>query len=234
VNNKTVSYAVHFYTASGIVFQFLSLIELTRSETDVRLVFYYLFFGVFIDATDGPLARYFNVSEHLPQISGNVIDDIVDYTGFTLIPLALVWRMGWLGGDGMFEVVIISLGMISSLFGFSNVNAKDDRGFFLGFPSYWNIYAFFAGIFYEYWGYYVPCILLVILAVLTLLPVRFIYPNKAPKNVRFHILSGAAIWAVYILYLLPDYPAVKPFELILLLLYPCYYVFVSFRLSRRL
>src|ERR1043165_1101811 len=35
------------------------------------------------------------------------------------------------------------LGRLASAYGFSQTNAKTDDGFFLGFPSYWNIVAFY-------------------------------------------------------------------------------------------
>ena len=36
--------------------------------------------------------------------------------------------------------------MLASVFGFANVGAKEEKGgFFLGFPSYWNVVAFYTG-----------------------------------------------------------------------------------------
>jgi phosphatidylcholine synthase len=231
MNKKRIAYLIHFYTASGIVLFFLSIIELTRPEVDVRLVFCYLFAGVFIDATDGPLARYCNVSENVPHVSGRLIDDIVDYVGFTFVPLVMVWRMGWVDCGGGLDIVFVSFAMISSLFGFANTSAKDDRGFFLGFPSYWNVYAFYAGILFYHWGGWLPLALLVTLSVLTVLPVRFVYPNKAPGEVRFYVIGGGVIWSGYLLYLLPAYPHIEMHELIISLVYPLWYVFISQRLS---
>ena len=35
------------------------------------------------------------------------------------------------------------LPLLASAYGFSQVNVKTDDGFFLGFPSYWNIVAYY-------------------------------------------------------------------------------------------
>ena len=38
---------------------------------------------------------------------------------------------------------LLWLPLLASAYGFSQVNAKTPDGFFLGFPSYWNIIAFY-------------------------------------------------------------------------------------------
>ena len=63
--------------------------------------------------------------------------------------------MGWLPGsanghDGFdLSLAWVAPAMMASLLGFANTGAKDEAaGFFLGFPSYWNLYAYYAG----YWS----------------------------------------------------------------------------------
>jgi phosphatidylcholine synthase len=72
------AHLVHVYTASGVAFAFAAAAEICARETDVRLVFIYLFVSLFIDATDGPLARRFQVKRWAAGIDGRTIDDIVD------------------------------------------------------------------------------------------------------------------------------------------------------------
>jgi phosphatidylcholine synthase len=123
---------------------------------------------------------------------------------------------------------------VASLFGFANTGAKDEAGgFFLGFPSYWNIVAFYAGFFHRLWGPWVNAALLLLLAVLTVLPVRFLYPNLAPRPWRVPVVAGAVVWLGVMLAMLPDYPQASLTLLGGSLIYPALYCGLSFRLAER-
>ena len=173
---------VHLYTASGVLLALFVAMELCGPAPDPRPIFLALAAAVVIDATDGTLARRWEVKRVLPAINGRTIDDIVDYLTYTFLPLLLIWRMGWVPAPG---AVWIAPAMVASLFGFANTGAKDEgEGFFLGFPSYWNVVAFYAGFFHRLYGAGVNAVILLLLALLTVLPVRFIYPNLAPRPWR--------------------------------------------------
>lgn len=221
---------VHAYTASGAVLVFLAATELCAPAPDPRRVFLALIAAVLVDATDGPLARRWDAKRVLPTIDGRRIDDIVDYLTYTFVPLLLIWRMGWVPAPGLLWIAPV---LVASLFGFANTGAKDETGgFFLGFPSYWNVVAFYAGFAHRLWGPWVNAAVLLILAALTLLPVRFLYPNLAPRPWRAAVITGALAWLGLTLWLLPDYPT-GPMSLVWLsLLYPTFYGWLSFRLAR--
>jgi phosphatidylcholine synthase len=186
---------------------------------------------VLVDATDGPLARRWEVKRWLPAIDGRTIDDIVDYLTYTFVPLLLVWRMEWVPEPA---AVWIAPALIASLFGFANTGIKDEKGgFFLGFPSYWNVVAFYAGPIAERYDPAVNAAILLLLALATLLPIRFLYPNLAPRPWRMPVILGALLWLGVMLAMLPDYPRVPAWALWLSLLYPAFYVGLSFRLAAR-
>jgi phosphatidylcholine synthase len=231
---RLAAYLVHVYTAAGVVFALLAVVELTRANPDPRWVFGWLAVALFIDASDGALARAAHVKSRLPQIDGRAIDDLVDYLTFTFIPLLLVWRMGWLpfaGADGAPidpSLAWVSPALIASLFGFANTGAKDEHdGFFLGFPSYWNLYAWYAGFWSTHGAMWLSATLLVVFTVLTVVPVRFIYPNLAPGRWRGPLLVGAAIWAVALLGMLPWYPDGPAWLMWASLAYPAAYFAAS-------
>lgn len=220
-------YAVHLYTASGIVLAALAAAEIFSARPNPRLVFVLFAAATLVDASDGFLARRWEVKRTAPEIDGRTIDDIVDYITFTFLPLLLVWRMGWVPDPAL---LWISPALIASLFGFANAGAKDEGGgFFRGFPSYWNVVAFYAGLLHPW----VSATMLVALAVLTVLPVRFIYPTLAPRPWRVPLLVGAFAWLAFMLATLPDYPDVAPWLLWLSLSYPLLYALLSWHLSRR-
>jgi phosphatidylcholine synthase len=229
---KTRAYLVHVFTATGVVFAFLAMSEVAQSTVDPRWVFVWLAISGVIDSADGPLARRWNVKLYASRYYGRVIDNIVDYLTFTFIPLMLVWRMDWLPAP---DSLWLSLAMMASLFGFSNTTAKQSvKGFFLGFPSYWNIVAYYIGLLvtaYGTTGAYVSLGFVLLLSLLTVVPVRFIYPNRAPAPWQTPVILGAIAWFVLLLALLPTFPQLPawgdPWILWVSFLYPAFYVVLS-------
>ena len=65
----------------------------------------------------------------------------------------------------------------------------------------------YAGIVAHHVGTWPNAIMLLMLAVLTVAPVGFIYPNLAPKRWKAPIMIGALIWGLMIAAMLPRYPA---------------------------
>lgn len=228
IAGRILAYTVHLLTTSGVVCAFLAARELTEESFDPRWVFLWLIGAAIIDSADGPLARRWKVGSNAPRIDGRRIDDIVDYLNYTFIPLLLVWRAEWLP-DGLGAVVVVAMGC--SLFGFANVDAKmEEAGLFLGFPSYWNVAAFYIGLFDAALGpagAWVNLGIVVGLAILTLLPVRFVYPNVAPEPWKRLLLFGAAIWTGLLLWMLPMFPHPPAWATVLSLAYVVFYLFVS-------
>ena len=222
---------MHVLTASGITFDLLAVHELLGPAPDPRRVFVLLLVPVLIDGLDGPLARRWDVKTWASTVDGRTIDDIVDYLTFTFVPLLLVWRMGWLPEPAAAFVV---LALVASLLGFAHTQAKmETDGFFRGFPSYWNAYAFYAGLWAARQGVAANAVVLVALAVLTVAPVRFLYPNLAPRPWRGPLLVGAALWTVLLLAMLPAYPHTPSWLVGVSLVYPAFYVALSVALDRR-
>lgn len=227
MNARARAWAVHLYTASGLLFALLAAIEICVPQPDPRRVFAWLFIAVLIDATDGPFARRYHVKTVLPQIDGRKIDDIVDFLTFTFLPLLLIARMGWVPQPVLLFVVPP---MIASVLGFANAGAKDEAGgFFLGFPSYWNIVAVYAGIAVPFFGVVPNGIALLVLAVLTVAPIGFIYPNLAPRKWKLAIMGGALLWAAMLAAMIWWFPNPPAALVLVSLIYPVFYTVVSVR-----
>lgn len=226
---RTLANGVHLFTAAGVVFAFLAAAEVCSPIPEPKLVFLYLAIQLFIDAVDGPLARAFHVKIRAAKIDGRKIDDIVDYLTYSFVPLLLVWRMGWLPDPAAAWIVPA---LVASLFGFCNVAAKDeDAGFFLGFPSYWNIVAFYIGLWHPLSGPWPGAILIAVLTVATILPVRFVYPNLAPRPWKLPVMFGAVLWTVLIAAMLWNYHQVPPWVMFISLSYPAAYLGLSLYLD---
>jgi phosphatidylcholine synthase len=221
--------AVHLYTASGVLLAFAATAEVGSARPDPSRVFLLLTVAALVDATDGTLARRWEVKRWLPAIEGRTIDDIVDYLTYTFVPLLLIWRMGWLPEPA---ALWVAPALLASLFGFANAGAKDESGgFFLGFPSYWNVVAFYAGFIHRLYGPAVNAAVVLALAGATVLPIRFLYPNLAPRPWRVPVVAGAVLWLGAMLAMLPDYPRAPAGAVWFSLLYPAFYVGLSLHLA---
>lgn len=229
--DRARGYAVHLLTVSGIFPAFAAMVEILSPDCDPRLVFIYLVVATIIDAVDGPLARRWQVKKNAPAFDGRTIDDLLDYLTFAFIPLMLVWRMDWLAPPWEWTV---SVAMAASLFGFSNTQAKEEgEGFFRGFPSYWNIYAFYAGLFTWHVSPWLSTVLLWVLIVATVAPLRVLYPNLTPAPWKPSIMIGGAVWGVWLAAMLYWYPQNPPWVVWVSLIYPVYYTVLSIALDVR-
>src|SRR5688572_32394518 len=121
--------------------------------------------------------------------------------------------------------------LVASLLGFAHVGAKDEAaGYFRGFPSYWNIAAFYAGLAFHGLGeagQWLNGAVLLALAALTVSPVRFLYPNLAPRPWKLPVLLGAAAWLAVLLWMLPVYRSVPAWVVAVSLIYPAFYATLS-------
>jgi phosphatidylcholine synthase len=182
-----------------------------------------------IDATDGFLARRFRVKEVTPNFDGALLDNIVDYITYAFAPMVLLWTNGYLP-SGTAGGVVAAVPLLASCYQFCRIDAKTDDHFFLGFPSYWNVVAFYAVVLaFDTWT---TTVVIVVLTVLVFVPVKYVYPSRTEMLWTLNmVLSGLwlAAYAV-ITALLPD----PPLALVLVsLLYVAYYVAVSVWLTLR-
>lgn len=224
------AYGVHLLTASGIVPAFLAAAQICAPRPDPRWALFWLLVAMIVDAVDGPLARRWDVKRYAGRFDGARMDDIVDYLTFTFLPLLLIWRMGWVPAPAWLWVVPA---MVVSVFGFANVTAKDEAGgFFAGFPSYWNLTAYYAGMVAALYQPWIMVVVIALFAALTLAPVRLIYPNFARAPWRAPLMLGALVWVVLLLAMLPVYPAVPAWLFWVSLIYPAFYTAVSLHLDR--
>jgi phosphatidylcholine synthase len=225
------AYGVHAYTATGLLCG--ALIAADIMQGNYRRAFIWMIVAVLIDATDGTFARKLRVKEVVPHIDGRKLDDIVDYLNYTFLPLFLIGSAGWLPHPSWLWA---SIPLIASVFAFVNTGAKEElNGFFLGFPSYWNVFAFYTAVWLAGQGPYVVLAAALALSVLSVLPIRFVYPNKAPCW-RGLFVGGGIAWLAIILAILWYYPdAPVPAALLWIsLIYPVFYIAASMYLDWRL
>ena len=222
--------AVHLYTASGTVLTLLILIAAYNGQAVAAL--WLVLATLIIDSTDGLLARRFRVKEFLPLFDGMLLDNIVDYMTYVLAPILLLWTTGYLP-SGAFGIALAALPILASSYQFCRVDAKTGDGaetdhFFLGFPSYWNIAAFYIIVFDL--GAGAVSALLLVCSLLIFVPIRYVYPSRTVAF-RKITLTLTALWLLSYVAILVQMPNPDPVLRILSLLYLVYYFGVSFYIS---
>src|SRR5258706_10048883 len=194
---RVVAWLVHLYTAMGLVCAAgIAVLIVRGGETSFRLAFMLMMTATAIDATDGWLARKARVKDVLPGFSGRALDDLIDFHTYTSLPLLLLWRADALPGAAAW---LLLAPLLASAYGFSQVKAKTDDGFFLGFPSYWNIVAFYLWVFHA--PVWVAVALIVTLSVLTFIPTHYIYATQGGPFAAL-INGGALVWCGLIAWIL--------------------------------
>jgi phosphatidylcholine synthase len=220
------AYGVHAYTASGVLLAALSTAAVLAGRLREALI--WLAVAVFVDATDGALARLARVDLYGALIDGARLDDIVDYLTYVAVPVCIAWTVGALPADWAW--LPIGAVLLSSAFGFSRRDAKTADHFFTGFPSYWNIVVLY-GLAWQ-WRPTVFALVLVAFAVAVFVPLRYVYPSRTPAYRTLTIVL-TSIWGVQVLAMIWWIDDVPRWLLWSTAVYPLYYLALSLHLQRQ-
>jgi phosphatidylcholine synthase len=217
-----VAWLAHLYTALGAPLALYATLAVFSGN--FRAAFIALAATTFIDTTDGFLARHLRVKEALPGFDGARLDDIVDYLTYVFVPVLLMLRAGLLPEPwGIWAGVAV---LLSSAYGFAQADAKVNTTdyFFTGFPSYWNIVALYLYVFSL--PQTVNAAVLLALAVLVFVPIRYVYPSRT-LTLRGLTLALGAAWGVFVILTIWRLPATDGPWPALSLVFPVYYTALS-------
>lgn len=218
-------WAVHVYTMSGTAFALLTVVAVI--EGDVRRALWLGLIAMVIDGTDGMLARHVRIKEVVPWFDGALLDNIVDYLTYAFTPMVLLWSAGYLG-EGTWAQVLAIVPLLASAFQFCRSDAKTPDHLFTGFPSYWNILAFYVVVMDL--GLTAVTVLLLVCTVLVFVPVGYVYPSRTGTLQALTLLL-TTVWLVAYAVLLATYPDPSPIWLAVSLAYVVYYVVLSVYLT---
>ncbi len=184
------AYLVHLLTASGAVFAMLAL--LAAVEGNWATMFLWLLVAFAVDGLDGPLARATQVTVNARRLDGTILDVIVDFLTYVVIPAFALFHSdllpGWTGW-----VAIIVITFLSAIY-FADTRMKTSDNSFSGFPACWNmvVLVLFA-IKPDFW---ISLALVVALAVAMLLPIKFVHPFRTARW-RVISLPTAFAWTFF-------------------------------------
>ena len=214
------AYAVHLYTSLGLIAALLAMGALISG--DIVKVLIFLGISMFIDSTDGTMARAWKVTTWASGVDGRKLDDITDYITYAFIPVVFAYRFGMVHGLG---ILVLCLVLIFGAYGFVRKTAKTHDGFFTGFPNFWNLLVFYLYIFHA-----TPtanALIMLFFALMIFVPIKYVsYSTRAmrPLTVVMSLLYGLNLAAILWTW---DAPDIRLRLAAISMIFPVYYTALS-------
>lgn len=181
---------VHLLTATGAVFAMLAM--LAAVDENWSMMFLWLVVAFFVDGIDGPLARRYHVKTNAPIFDGELMDLIIDYLTYVFVPAYALFKSGLLPGwTGWFAIIVITF---ANAMYFADTRMKTKDYSFSGFPGCWNMVVLV--LFALKPSIWIITALVVLLAIVTFLPVKFVHPTRT-KRWRTLTLPLAIAWTFF-------------------------------------
>lgn len=223
---RWLGWSIHAFTASGACFGLLSLYAIYQHQ--LYIAFWLMGVAILIDAVDGMFARMVNIKEVVPEIDGTLLDNIVDFVNYVIVPCFFLVASNLLADNlKWFSVMMV---IFASTYQFTQIDAKTDDHFFKGFPSYWNI-----AVFYLFCWQLSPtynAFILIGLSTLSFIPIKYVYPSRLDylthnKYLRFGMICLTLLWGLATSGLLWLYPLSNIFLVLVSVGYVLFYIAIS-------
>ncbi|MGB1249566.1 MAG: CDP-alcohol phosphatidyltransferase family protein [Candidatus Promineifilaceae bacterium] len=221
---KALAWGVHVYTASGAVFGILAM--LAAFEQQWMLSFMWMSVTLFVDAVDGTLARRFRVKEVVPGFDGALLDNMVDYFTYVIVPTIVLYMANMV--PEQFIIGTIALISLTSAFQFCQTDAKTEDHYFKGFPSYWNVVIMY--LFLLETSQVTNLIVLTICAILVFVPIKYLYPSRTKIFQKLTLFLNM-LWAIAFVAAMVLYPNAPQWIIQSSLLFLVYYLGASLYLT---
>src|SRR5579872_5990123 len=172
---RAAAFSVHIFTALGAGIALLAMLEAVREHW--AAMFAWLGVALVVDGADGPMARRLDVARLQPRWSGDVLDLVVDFVTYVFVPAYAIADGGLLPPvlGALVGIVIVMTGAIY----FADRRMKTADNYFRGFPTLWNVVAFY--LFLLKPAPWFSAALVALLAVATFLPFKFVHPFRVER-----------------------------------------------------
>ena len=184
---KFLGILVHLFTGFGIIAGYFALIAVINNNQ--KEAFLWLGLAFLIDSVDGTLARKFNVKKNLPNIDGKMLDSIIDFFNYVIIPSIMIYWFKYV--PDQFAVLIPAILIFISIYSYVNLNILTNDNYYNGFPAIWNVIVLYFYIFGT--SQNVNLILLTLLIFLKFSPLKCIHPLRVKRFKNLSIIF-AIIW----------------------------------------
>ena len=219
IGRRLAAWAVHAFTASGVVLGLGALLAAGQGEP--ALCFLFLGVALVVDGIDGTFARAARVKEVLPGIDGSALDLVVDYLTYVLVPAVFLifydLLPGWLTIPGAAWV------LVTSLYCFANAQMKSADNYFVGFPAIWNVVVLYLWLLAL--NPWINAAAVLVLGVLTFTKVTFLHPLRVRRLMALNV-AAVVVWLVGAGWLVMAHPQRPMLPFVLWLAASVYYVAV--------
>lgn len=214
------AYGVHLFTATGAVWGLLAILAIF--DGDYRMMIVWMIVAMLVDGFDGLLARWADVKQYASGVDGALLDNIIDYLNYVLVPAIFIVKTDFLPAPvKLFTACLI---LLTSAYQFTQTDAKTDDHHFKGFPSYWNVAALYMLLMglpgWVNFGF------LMLFNVLVFVPIKYIYPSRNSylrqiTLVLTYLYGAIGIWGLL------QYPNHPQWFLWVSFVYVIYYIGLS-------
>jgi len=216
-----LAYGVHLFTATGAVWGFLALRAVF--EHDWKMMVLWMILAMFVDGFDGMLARWADVKKYADGIDGALLDNILDYLNYVVVPALFFIEADALLPYGTHMLSACAI-LIASAYQFTQTDAKTEDHYFKGFPSYWNVAAIYMLVMRL--NPWVNLAFLALFTVLVFVPIKYIYPTRTVyfRNLTLaltYLYGAVGVWGVL------QYPDVPQWVIWSSFVYIAYYLALS-------
>lgn len=223
---RLLGWLIHIFTASGATMGLFALWAI-HSHHELQAL-WFMGAAIVIDAVDGMFARSVGIKEVVPEIDGELLDNIVDFFNYTMVPCFFLLCSDLLPEE--WRIITVMAITFSSAYQFTQVDAKTLDHFFKGFPSYWNIAIFY--LFFWQTNNMTNVIVLVTLAILSFVPIKYVYPSRLDyltnnNFLRISMVAFTMLWGVATAGLLWLYPQTNHLLVVVSVGYTLFYFGIS-------
>ena len=214
------AWGVHLFTASGAVFGLLAILSIF--EKDWKMMIVWMVVAMLVDGFDGMLARWADVKKYANGIDGALLDNILDYQNYVMVPALFLIKADVLP-ESVRLLAACSI-LLTSAYQFTQTDAKTDDHHFKGFPSYWNVAALYMLLMnlpqWVNFGF------LMLFNVMVFIPIKYIYPTRN-TYLRTLTLGLTYLYGAIGIWGLIQYPNQPQWVVWASFIYVAYYIVLS-------
>jgi len=182
----------------------------------------YMIVAMLVDGFDGMLARWADVKKYANGIDGALLDNILDYLTYVVVPALFLVEADVLP-ESVRLLAACSI-LLTSAYQFTQSDAKTDDHHFKGFPSYWNVAALYMLLMNlpQWWNFG----FLMLFNVLVFIPIKYIYPSRN-SYLRTLTLALTYLYGAIGIWGLVQYPSQPKWVVWASFIYVAYYLVLS-------
>jgi len=223
---RVLAWGVHLFTASGAVWCLLAIDAGIKDHW--REAFFWLALAMLVDSVDGFLARWVRVKEALPHFDGALLDNLIDYANYVIVPAFFLYRAELVAAP--FSLGCAAAIVLASAYQFCQSDAKTPDHYFKGFPSYWNVTVLY--LLAMRLSPTTNLAIVILLVVLVFVPIKYVYPSRT-RHLRALTLVLASLWGIALIGVVWQFPHPSNWLIGVSLLFVAYYFGLSLFLTFR-